>query len=226
MDWEAVAAIAAIVGLLGALLGWVLSEYRASKTWKLELQRFKNEELVREKDELRRNEVHAWTDRGIETLITLSISTRYPELVDEADIGERMIELSFASSVLVEQGRLFFKNKPHGDFGKEKPSAFQGLRPKILDELVLAHQIALRWRGSDAIAKRKLSYLAHGALQRFVSLAQLEVGRQRAASDYAAAGGFGINIDRLLSGTALEQVEYWERAHIIQGAQARWHSAN
>jgi len=42
-------------------------------------------------------------------------------------------------SALIDEGRFFFENKRHPTFGAEKPPAYQGFRPKLLDYLVAVH---------------------------------------------------------------------------------------
>jgi hypothetical protein len=49
--------------------------------------------------------------------------------------------LSSRASSLWDRGRFFFPNERQDAFGKDKPSAFQGIRPPILDMLMLCFEL-------------------------------------------------------------------------------------
>jgi hypothetical protein len=109
----------------------------------------------------------------------------------------------FDTSILIERGRLFFKN--HGAAGSEghQYSAYQGHRPKILDQILIAHYLADRvangWSEADEEGRRQMRLLADHCLRRFVSLAQEEVGRSVVVSADASSSGDEINLDYELS---------------------------
>ncbi len=149
--------------------------------------------------ELRREEVLSWADECIECLQTLFIiSSLKDPILNQEKINEIRLKTIFYTSTLIERGRLFFKNEVVDDFGEEKLVAYQGYRPQILDHLVVAHQIARNWpHGSeDEIIRR--SYIAEICLKSFVSLAQKEIGRDRAASVEALKGGAGVHLPALM----------------------------
>lgn len=178
LSWEAAAAVAsALLGLL-ALLGGYLN-------W-------------RERS-LRRDEVHEWADRAIETLQTLVLlCTLEPPVLPPDEARSRRTEAVFRTSILVEQGRMFFRNRPAGSLGRHKPPAYRGRRPAVLDHLVAAHKVALALPEAGPEARAKLSLVAEDALKAFVSALQHEVGRSRTASVAAGRLGESVDLDRLV----------------------------
>jgi hypothetical protein len=140
--------------------------------------------------ELRDSDVLDWAKRCIYQLQTLELAlTLLP-----ADLEARLVGITYETSCLIEIGRLFFCNDKPTEFGQEKPAAYRGYRPIILDQLVIAHQIACRTPESDEDLVRRFRMLSKNALQSFVSLAQKEVGRSRTASEESKLGGSGIDI--------------------------------
>ncbi|MAK80631.1 hypothetical protein [Phenylobacterium sp.] len=176
-DWEALAALVSIVGLLLAATAW----------W-----------IRRRDDSLRRTDVHAWADRAIEALQSVVLIARLSaRALPPAEFEIRRIDLAFKTSVLAEQGRLFFRNRRWGREGREKQIAYRGRRPAILDDLIVAHQACLELASPDA-DRLKIGLVAEDALKRFVSSVQSEVGRSRTASAATSRSGRGIDIQRLM----------------------------
>lgn len=170
-NMEAVAATAsAILTALALFVGW-----RASR-----------------KSELRREDVANWADESIavlQTLLLISIHGDPP--IPAAEAEKRRAEVLFKTSILVEQGRMFFRNAGPYSEGKEKHRAYRGKRPEILDQLVAAHQIAIRWPSANDEERVRMRLVAEDCLKRFVSLVQLEVGRSRTASAGTRRRGTG-----------------------------------
>ena len=113
----------------------------------------------------------------------------------------------FDTSILVERGRLFFKNEVVDDYGSEKLSAYRGYRPRILDHLVVAHQVARFWPGDSDNDIKDRSRVAKCCLKSFVSLAQMEVGRDRAASVEALKGGDGVHLSTIMENLRAQRLE-------------------
>ncbi|MFZ3005154.1 MAG: hypothetical protein WA047_03185 [Phenylobacterium sp.] len=179
LSGEDLAAIASAILALLALMGGALR-------WRAET--------------LRRDDVHSWADRAIQALqsLVLLTSLRTDQIPAEA-ARERLTEIVFATSVLTEQGRLFFRNQPAGRFGQEKPRAYRGRRPQILDKLIAAHHVALRLPKASAAEQAELALVAEDALKEFVSLIQQEVGRHRSAHPGPGRPGDGTEVDLLIS---------------------------
>nr|QQZ49940.1 hypothetical protein JKL49_25110 [Phenylobacterium glaciei] len=119
---------------------------------------------------LRRDDVHAWADRAIDALQSLVLLTSLrTDQIPAESARERLTQIVFATSVLTEQGRLFFRNQADGPFGREKPRAYRGRRPQILDKLIAAHNVALRLPQADAGEQAQLALVAEDALKDFVS---------------------------------------------------------
>ena len=146
--------------------------------------------------ELRQGDVLAWANEVIAELQTLALVCQLTEQHIGHDTAKQKItDVIFNTSILVERGRLFFRNTSDGAHGKEKPHAYRGRRPVILDQLVLAHQIACAWPGADADTRRAMAVVAEDVLQRFVSLVQMEVGRMRTASADTRRRGDGTDLE-------------------------------
>jgi hypothetical protein len=158
--------------------------------------------------QLRRSEVLAWSNQGIATMETLLlICSRGTSLYDPPELDKKLKELCVASAILVEQGRLFFKNQRVGRDDPGKEPAYRGLRPCILDPLVVAHQIALRWPNGNAEARVRMRLVAEKHLKMFVSLVQKEVGRSRTASGETKRGGDHIDLLRLMTEVDQKKVD-------------------
>lgn len=151
-------------------------------------------------DVLRRGDVFAWANEAIGQLESLLLVCLLKEpLLDATLATEKLKEVAFETSILVERGRLFFKNQIVDDHGREKEPAYRGYRPRILDPLVVAHEVACGWMGADEDTRLRMSVIADDQLKKFVSLAQKEVGRSRTASADTGQGGDGLHLRHLLA---------------------------
>lgn len=156
--------------------------------------------------QLRLNEVFAWASEAIAELQTLVLicQLRQPH-IDPAWAAARVTEILFKSSILIERGRLFFKNK--GNHGTNKWSAYRGNRPKILDPLVTAHQIACALQTApDADTRLRMWVVADDCRKEFVTLAQKEVGRAITVSADTARAGNAIRLRELLEVVTPKQI--------------------
>ncbi len=155
--------------------------------------------------ELRRDDVLGWANEAIAALQTVRLLTGGSVPADEAGIRAKLAALMFDTSILVERGRLFFRNTAQRRHGQDKPHAYRGKRPEILDQLVLAHQIACAWPSAEATERQRMGVVAEDVLRRFVSLVQMEVGRVRTVSADTRRRGDGADLKaRLLE---LERTE-------------------
>ena len=151
--------------------------------------------------ELRRDEVLAWADEAITAMQTLVLLC----LLDPKQKPDpaRLADVTFATSILVERGRLFFRNRRRLSHGRHKEPAYRGLRPRILDHLVLAHHIACDLPNANSARRALLGDLATRELKRFVSLAQKEVGRSRTRANGSRAPGQQISLAHELAAMTL-----------------------
>lgn len=71
---------------------------------------------------------------------------------------------------MIDRGRWFFPNIKSDDYGKDKPSAFQGYRHEVLDSLVAAYKLVQQLdylskskdrRLHDAIVEQKKIFVSH-----------------------------------------------------------------
>lgn len=160
------------------------------------------------RSELRRDEVLIWAVDCIECLQTLFlISFLKNPILNQEKIDEIRLKTIFDTATLIERGRLFFKNEVVDNFGSEKLAAYRGYRPRILDHLVVAHQIARYWPDGSEEEILRRSVVAEDCLKNFVSLVQKEVGRVRAASVEALKGGDGVHLPALMAAVQLERTK-------------------
>jgi hypothetical protein len=152
--------------------------------------------------QLRLGEVLSWANEVIDELQSLVLVCQLSEAQLEAG---KLRDILFKTSILVERGRLFFKNK--GSHGPAKWAAYRGNRPKILDPIVTAHQIAYCLRNeTNEDAKRRMWAVAEDCRKEFVTLAQKEVGRARAVSVDTSQAGNSIRIRNLLDTVTSQQL--------------------
>src|SRR5687768_15206763 len=111
-------------------------------TWR----KARQDRLQREEDALRRGDVLIWANESIRQLQSLVLVCKLrEEELDEVSTKEKLTDIIFNTSILVERGRLFFKNVVADDYGDNKEAAYRGYRPMVLDQLVAAHLIACGW---------------------------------------------------------------------------------
>lgn len=153
-------------------------------------------------NQLRRMDVLHWAIACISLL--RSVQVRLASNSDDAPLDEAaVIDAQADLSALIDHGRLFFRNVNPGsgrpqDHGLEKNPAYQGFRPMILDPLVAVFDGLELVRGPFATRRNEIASAVDCATRDFVSLAQSEVGRSRAASKIASEAGYGAPIDRYL----------------------------
>lgn len=149
--------------------------------------------------QLRKDDVLKWSLEAIRSLQTLYLLCFLGEpAFDKATIRKLLAQIVVDTSVLVEQGRLFFRNTPHESYGKDRHPAYRGYRPVLLDPIVVSHQIACQWEGATEDERIRMTLVAEDCVKRFVSLAQLEVGRSITAHEDAGKKGEGEKLETLL----------------------------
>ena len=168
-----------LVGIVSAVLT-IVALFASWRSWR--------------KSELRREDVLAWANQSIAAMQSVRLITASNRLaLSEEEARSRLKELMFETSILVERGRLFFRNAGMGR-RRRLARAYHGKRPEVLDQLVVAHQIACTWPGAPPEERRKIGMVAEDVLRRFVSLVQTEVGRVRTASADTRRKGDGADL--------------------------------
>jgi hypothetical protein len=151
-------------------------------------------------DALRRGDVLKWADEVIREIQTLCLLCRGGVMSpDEDDTRRRLHDIMFNTSILVERGRLLFKNPDPDRYRPDKEPAYRGYRPDILDWVVVAHEIARDWPSATPERRAKIAKVSERCRKRFVSLAQKEVGRTKVGSLEAGRGGEGRHLEDLLA---------------------------
>lgn len=156
---------------------------------------WRDAERKKKEEELRKTEVMNWSLDTIETLQKISIITKNQDI--ELNSENKLKELSISTSVLIEKGRLFFKNTDD-KYGESKEEAYQGFRPEILDQILIAHIAAMNWVNLSTQEKEIMAAKVQKCVRRFVTLAQKEVGRERTANASTARGGDSISLEGIL----------------------------
>ena len=150
--------------------------------------------------QLRQDDVLHWASEVIRAEQTLYLVLFLGDSAfDKAAMKSTLAKIAVDTSVLVEQGRLFFKNTPHPTHGADRHPAYRGYRPMLLDPIVVAHQIACQWEGSADEERERMVLVAEDCVRRFVSMAQREVGRSRTAHGDSALKGEGEPLETVLS---------------------------
>jgi hypothetical protein len=183
--------ISTVVATAVAIFAFVL-------TWRTETRKRLDEDLDRKEKRLRQSEVVAWSIGVVQGMQAVSIlCSKSYDWVPEEKTKERLLQLSIELSCAVEVGRLYFKNEA-GD-NEDVPIAYRGLRPAILDEILICHDVARDWPLLSEYQRGVASSLARKATREFVSLVQQEVGRSEVAHSYNAKGGSGRRLGHYLT---------------------------
>lgn len=149
---------------------------------------------------LRQDDVLRWASDVIGNLQTLYLTLFLGDSgFTSAEAKAARSRIAVDTSVLVEQGRLYFKNTPHPTHGANRHPAYRGFRPMILDPIVVAHQIACQWDGAADDEKDRMVLVAQDCVRSFVSMAQREVGRGQTAHMASAIKGEGEKLEALLA---------------------------
>jgi hypothetical protein len=157
---------------------------------------------------LRQDDVLKWANEVIRAQQTLHLMLYLGDSAfDRETIRTTLAKLAVDTSVLVEQGRLFFKNTPHPTYGADRHPAYRGYRPKVLDPLVVSHQIACQWGGATDDEKERMLIVAEDCVRSFVSMAQREVGRGRTAHEETALKGEGEKLESLIAKVKPERLQ-------------------
>jgi hypothetical protein len=192
---SAFVALGGVIGLYINIAKWRRSELSRKESIQEAARRRRESELDRKEKDLRIKDVLSWCNEVISKMVSLRLCiSKGPER-----FKTRMEGIVFDTSILIERGRLFFKNKEAGDYGAHKQPAYRGYRPEILDHILIAHlladRVASRWAEEDPDPRQRMGALADKCLRKFVSLAQLEVGRSEVRSEDAAREGREINLN-------------------------------
>ena len=117
----------------------------------------------------------------------------------QSEYAKRRRELLVCLSSLIDKGRMFFKNESPELYGTEKPPAYRGFRPKIIDPLVAAYSAIEALELPNILPDYKRSKRLIDWRRYFVSVLQKETDtdwmRNAASYSTSAGGGAGSSID-------------------------------
>jgi hypothetical protein len=157
---------------------------------------------------MRQDDVLRWALEVIRVQQTLYVTLYLGDATfDRNETKATLARIAVDTSVLVEQGRLFFKNTPHPTYGADRHEAYRGYRPRLLDPIVVSHQIACQWEGSSEEERERMLIVAGDCVRRFVSMAQREVGRRLTPHDVHTMKGEGEKLEALVAKVKPEQLE-------------------
>ncbi len=149
---------------------------------------------------LRQDDVLKWAIEVIRAQQTLYLVLFLGDSAfDKATIRTTLAKTAVDTSVLVEQGRLFFRNTPDPVHGADRHPAYRGYRPMLLDPIVVSHQIACQWEGAAEEERERMILVAEDCVRSFVSMAQREVGRSKTAHAASQIKGEGEKLEALLA---------------------------
>ncbi|MGP1273811.1 MAG: hypothetical protein ACQRW7_00170 [Caulobacterales bacterium] len=114
-------------------------------------------------------EVIGWARQVVSVLTEMEhdFSTACGQSLGVRPSGDRVRGQLARLSTLIDEGRFYFENNSDNDFGRDKPVAFRGYRPKLIDVLVRAYDSYRRaltnneHDPSDTIRKRKRDFVSH-----------------------------------------------------------------
>lgn len=135
MDWESSVKLAGVVIAVAAAVVSFLSSQRASRIQALSLR---NNFYA---------EIRKWAGDCVDSLSeAAALALLDPKKMSSGEYFERRQTLMIKLSSLIDKGRWFFPNFFPDSYGPEKPEAFRGIRPRILDFLVAGYKAV---RGLD-----------------------------------------------------------------------------
>ncbi|MGE3249786.1 MAG: hypothetical protein AB7J28_16260 [Hyphomonadaceae bacterium] len=121
-EWVAVGSAA--VAFISLLFNWAV----VSRQTELQAETLKAE---MDKDVL------DWANEAIDALSEgVWLARAHASSQNRAPLAEPISQLSWKLSALADRGRLFFPNLAPAEYGADKPGAFQGYRPPVLDAVL------------------------------------------------------------------------------------------
>ncbi|MGE0829273.1 MAG: hypothetical protein AB7O04_07980 [Hyphomonadaceae bacterium] len=123
-EWVAVGSAA--LALLSFIFNWLVVSRQTelqSETLKAEMDR----------------DILGWTQETIDALSEgVWLARAHMAAQNRAELSDQISRLSWRLSALADRGRVFFPNIAPETHGQDKPGAFQGYRPPILDAVLFA----------------------------------------------------------------------------------------
>jgi len=91
----------------------------------------------------RDNAIIQWSNRALDYLCSaeMILKPEYHAVMPQAEYEKVRLAAMRDISSCIDQGRLFFPNLHHDKKGHDKPAAYRGSRPPVLDCLVFTHDL-------------------------------------------------------------------------------------
>ncbi len=161
---------------------------------------------------LRQDDVLRWSNEVIRAQQTLYLVLFLGDSAFDRGTSRTMLaKIAVDTSVLVEQGRLFFKNTPDPTYGADRHPALSRLPPDAARSDRGGAPDCLPVGGGGRGGAGKNGGVAEDCVRSFVSMAQLEVGRSKTAHEDTARRGEGEKLETLLGKVKPERLEALRR---------------
>jgi hypothetical protein len=129
------------------------------------------------------SELRGWANDVIDLLSEASeLCGEEGAMLSPDESSRRKSQLATRASSLWDRGRLFFPNVHQDVFGMHKPSAYSGLRPPILDMLMLSYELCRRIDAKPTVGDNPRRKAFVHLKREFVSTIQAAISPSKAPS--------------------------------------------
>jgi hypothetical protein len=203
--------IIAAAGFVVALVTAILATFLSVITYRLSFRMARNDLLF---------EVRAWGDEVVDLLSRAFLLCELNPAKSPAEFFEIRHELIHESSALLDRGRFFFPNVYKEQFGTNKPEAFRGIRPQILDLMKLVYELT-----------RSIDYSAEGTningelRKAFIEVKRYFISIIQRAVDFRTVPSNATEYEQSLGNLAVPPIPRWVRTGIRADAtfgELRW----
>ncbi|MBT5263842.1 MAG: hypothetical protein HOL85_03355 [Rhodospirillaceae bacterium] len=84
-------------------------------------------------------DVLAWGNECIDVISDAHLIVQFAPSCESSSLNQRYYDVLRRLTSLIDRGRMYFTNVDKHKYGQEKPDAYKGYRPKLLDPLVAAY---------------------------------------------------------------------------------------
>jgi hypothetical protein len=144
-DWASVA-VAVIATAIAVLAWWEAHKARKDARHAAAIQRAETEHQGKIALEAMLEDYHsairAWSDEALDWMSQAhSLTLLDPSRMPEGTFFNARATCLWRLSSLIDRGRVFFPNEGHELHGLNKPAAYRGFRPVVLDDLTSVHNL-------------------------------------------------------------------------------------
>lgn len=202
-DW--ITALATAIGAAGAIAAAIVAIYAALDARRSAVAQRRDAEIQRNETKRQgtialeamlldyHKAILSWADESINWMSgARSLTYLDPSKINEGNFFTRRAECLSKLSALIDRGRLFFPNEAPDEHGQDKPQAFRGFRPVVLDQLKYVYDLVgeLQSTRPSSRSAKELREAITKCKREFVSEIQRVVDpqeRQRRLTDILSA---------------------------------------